>query len=242
MPKLETSIILNVLQNGEINIKGEFAWGSNYTFLAEVCLDGRVLQAVYKPSRGERPLWDFPPASLARREAAAYLVSEALGWELVPPTVYRMKAPLGPGSLQFYIEHDPEMNYFSLGEAERQRLRPVVLFDILVNNADRKGSHLLYGDDQHLWLIDHGICFHAENKLRTVIWDFIGDPIPDNLLNDIRCFRQLLIPGQDLYTNLQALLKQIEIHALTMRVEHLITQGQFPAPNPEERSVPWPPI
>jgi uncharacterized repeat protein (TIGR03843 family) len=201
-----------------------------------------VLQSVYKPSRGERPLWDFPPASLARREAAAYLVSEALGWELVPPTVYRQKAPIGPGSLQLFVEHDPELNYFSLSEAQRQRLRPVVLFDLLVNNADRKGSHLLYDNNHHLWLIDHGICFHVENKLRTVIWDFIGEPIPIKLLDDLRCFRQLLMPEQDLYMKLQPLLNQKEIQALAKRAERLISLGQFPAPNPEERSIPWPPL
>jgi uncharacterized repeat protein (TIGR03843 family) len=242
MPRLETSIILNVLQNGEIQIKGEFAWGSNYTFLTEVCQYGHVLQSVYKPSRGERPLWDFPAASLARRETAAYLVSEALGWELVPPTVYRKKAPIGPGSLQLYVVHDPKLNYFSLNETERQRLRPVALFDLLVNNADRKGSHLLYDNNHHLWLIDHGICFHPEDKLRTVIWDFIGEPIPQKLHDDIRCFHQLLAPEQALYKKLLALLNQKEICALARRAERLISMDQFPAPNPEERSIPWPPL
>jgi uncharacterized repeat protein (TIGR03843 family) len=200
------------------------------------------VRSVYKPSRGERPLWDFPAASLARREAAAYLVSEALEWELVPPTVYRKKAPIGPGSLQLFVEHDPELHYFSLSEAERQRLRPVVLFDLLINNADRKGSHLLYDHNHHLWLIDHGICFHVEDKLRTVIWDFIGEPIPEKLLDDIRCFRQLLMPQQELYTNLLELLHQKEINALARRAERLITQAKFPAPDPEERSIPWPPL
>jgi len=110
MPELETPTVLKVLQNGEITIKGEFVWGSNYTFLAEVCQNSDKLMSVYKPSRGERPLWDFPAASLARREAAAFVVSEALGWQLVPPTVYRKQAPIGPGSLQLFIEHDPEVH------------------------------------------------------------------------------------------------------------------------------------
>jgi uncharacterized repeat protein (TIGR03843 family) len=242
MPKLEIPTIINVLQYGEIEIKGEFAWGSNYTFLAEVHQNGDVVQSVYKPSRGERPLWDFPPASLARREAAAYLVSEALGWELVPPTVYRKKAPIGPGSLQLFVEHDPELHYFNLGESDRQHLRPVVLFDMLVNNADRKGSHLLYDNDHHLWLIDHGICFHDQDKLRTVIWDFVGEPIPERLLYDLGCFRQLLYPEQELYKKLQGLLSQKEIHALARRAERLISLHLFPEPNPEERSFPWPPL
>jgi uncharacterized repeat protein (TIGR03843 family) len=241
MPELGTPQILNLLQFGEITIKGEFVWGSNYTFLADVNQQGDVIQSVYKPSRGERPLWDFPPASLARRETAAYLVSEALGWQLVPPTVYRRKkAPIGPGSLQLYIEHNPEVNYFNLNDADRQSLRPVVLFDLLINNADRKGSHLLLDEHHHLWLIDHGICFHAENKLRTVIWDFVGEPIPGKLLDDLRCFRQALMPGTDLAKNLQALLTPSEIKALASRTEVLISSRQFPKPDPDERTFPWP--
>lgn len=242
MLELEISTVLNVLQYGEITIKGEFVWGSNYTFLTEVCQNADVIRSVYKPSRGEQPLWDFPPASLARREAAAYLVSEALGWELVPPTVYRKKAPIGPGSLQLFIEHDPELHYFNLNESDRQRLRPVVLFDLLINNADRKGSHLLFDNHHHLWLIDHGICFHAEDKLRTVIWDFAGEPIPEKLLDDLRMFCQALAPNTGLYKDLQELLSQKEIKALTRRAEHQISLRQFPQPNPDERPFPWPPL
>jgi len=240
MPELETHTLLNVLQNGEITIKGEFVWGSNYTFLAEVCLQDEKLMCVYKPSRGERPLWDFPAASLARREAAAFVVSEALGWKLVPPTVYRKKAPIGPGSLQLYIEHDPEVHYFNLSEVDRQRLRPVVLFDLLINNADRKGSHLLFDDHHHLWLIDHGICFHAEDKLRTVIWDFADEPIPEQLCLELQAFLLRLKPESDLFRQLQTLLSIKEIKALTARAEHLISLSQFPEPDPEERSFPWP--
>jgi uncharacterized repeat protein (TIGR03843 family) len=242
MPELKISTVLNVLQNGEITIKGEFVWGTNYTFLAEVCQNADVIQSVYKPSRGEQPLWDFPPASLARREAAAYLVSEGLGWELVPPTVYRKKAPIGPGSLQLFIEHDPELHYFNLGETDRQRLRPVVLFDLLINNADRKGSHLLFDKNHHLWLIDHGICFHAEDKLRTVIWDFAGEPIPQKLSEDVRMFYQSLAPDTYVYKELQGLLSQKEIKALVKRTERLTSLRQFPLPDPNERSFPWPPL
>jgi uncharacterized repeat protein (TIGR03843 family) len=242
MPELEIHTVLKVLQYGEITLKGEFVWGSNYTFLAEVSQNGDKVLSVYKPSRGERPLWDFPPASLARREAAAYLVSEALGWELVPPTVYRRKAPIGPGSLQLFIEHDPEVHYFNLSESDRQRLRPVVLFDLLINNADRKGSHLLLDNNHHLWLIDHGICFHAEDKLRTVIWDFTGERIPDQLTDDLRTFRQALEPDTSLIKDLHALLNPQEIKALVTRTELLISMRQFPQPNPDERSIPWPPL
>lgn len=242
MPELEIPTVLNVLQYGEITIKGEFAWGSNYTFLAEVSQDGDKVLSVYKPSRGERPLWDFPPASLARREAAAYLVSEALGWELVPPTVYRRKAPIGPGSLQLFIDHDPEVHYFNLSETDRQRLRPAVLFDLLINNADRKGSHLLFDNNHHLWLIDHGICFHADDKLRTVIWDFAGEPIPEQLTDDLRNFLQKLEPTTNLLKQLQALLNPQEIKALAARAKRLVSLRQFSQPDPAERSFPWPPL
>jgi uncharacterized repeat protein (TIGR03843 family) len=242
MSEIDVPKVLDVLQSGEITIKGEFVWGSNYTFLAEVSKDGDTLKGVYKPSRGERPLWDFPPTSLARREAAAFQVSEALGWELVPPTVYRKKAPIGPGSLQLYIEHDPEIHYFNLEEADRQSLRPVVIFDLLVNNADRKGSHLLFDAAHHLWLIDHGICFHSDDKLRTVIWDFAGEPIPQNLIADLRAFLKALAPGTDLSRELQALLKPEEVRALTRRAERLIALQCFPEPEPDQRSFPWPPI
>jgi uncharacterized repeat protein (TIGR03843 family) len=242
MSELEIPTVLNVLQYGEITIKGEFVWGSNYTFLAEVSQNGDKVLSVYKPSRGERPLWDFPPASLARREAAAYLVSEALGWELVPPTVYRRKAPIGPGSLQLFIDHDPEVHYFNLSETDRQRLRPAVLFDLLINNADRKGSHLLFDNNHHLWLIDHGICFHADDKLRTVIWDFAGEPIPEQLTDDLRNFLQKLEPTTNLLKQLQALLNPQEIKALAARAKRLISLRQFFQPDPAERSFPWPPL
>lgn len=242
MSELNIPKVLYVLQNGEINIKGEFVWGSNYTFLAEVSQNGDKVMSVYKPSRGERPLWDFPPASLARREAAAFQVSEALGWNLVPPTVYRKKAPIGPGSLQLYIEHDSEVHYFNLSDTDRQSLRPVVLFDLLVNNADRKGSHLLFDNTHHLWLIDHGICFHAEDKLRTVIWDFAGEHIPERLIADLHIFHQELAPGTELSGELQALLNPQEVRALARRAERLLTLQCFPEPEHDQRSFPWPPI
>ena len=156
--------------------------------------------------------------------------------------MYRKKAPIGPGSLQLFIEHDPDLHYFNLGEADKQRLRPVVLFDLLINNADRKGSHLLYDNHHHLWLIDHGICFHVEDKLRTVIWDFAGEPIPEKLLDDLGNFVQALAPDTPLYKALGELLSQKEIKALAKRAVNLIASHQFPQPNPEERSFPWPPL
>jgi hypothetical protein len=235
--------ILTTLQEGEITIKGQFMWGSNYTFLAEVQLEETTLPAVYKPRKGEQPLWDFPAATLTHREVAAYLVSEALGWGLVPPTVYRRRGgPIGPGSLQFYIEHDPEIHFFTFSAEDRQTLRPVAIFDILINNADRKGGHLLVGPDGHLWLIDHGICFHEEDKLRTVIWDFAGEPIPENILADVQTFLEKLLPGSELRNTLSEHLNPAEISALYQRGQALLTTRTFPAPPEDRRPYPWPPV
>ena len=231
--------VLETLKNGEITVKGEFLWGSNYTFLVDVELDGSSLKGVYKPTRGERPLWDFPAASLARREAAAYVVSEILGWSLVPPTVYRRHAPVGPGSLQLYIDHDPEYHYFTFRERDLQRLRPVALFDLVVNNADRKGSHVLIDPDDHIWLIDHGICFHVEEKIRTVIWDFAGEPFPEGLCADLGIFRQKFehLNGErsELEASLKAYLSQAEIKAIAQRVDRL-----HPLARHHEELVPCP--
>lgn len=234
--------IEKILQAGQVEIKGRFVWGSNYTFLVEVTKEENTIPAVYKPTRGERPLWDFPVASLARRETAAYLVSQALGWQLVPPTVYRQELPLGPGSLQAFIDHDPEYHYFSFSPQDRQRLRPAALFDLLVNNADRKGSHILVDNDNHLWLIDHGICFHVEDKLRTVIWDFAGEAFPSSLSADLAAFSQKLQPSAELEAALSALLSQKEIRALHARAIRLLKSNRYPNPDPDERSYPWPPI
>jgi uncharacterized repeat protein (TIGR03843 family) len=221
-------------------------WGSNYTFLVETEHSLGNLQAVYKPTRGVRPLWDFASPSLARREVAAYLVSEALGWRLVPPTIYRKDGPLGAGSLQLYIEHNPEYHYFNFTPQDRQRLRPTALFDMLVNNADRKGSHILLDSEGHLWLIDHGICFHKEDKLRTVVWDFAGEPLPSDLCADLTRLLQQLEAGNDEPSELSALLsRQLtagEIAALRRRAERLVKAGRYPNPEPDRRPYPWPPV
>ena len=240
--------VLQALEHGVLTIEGEFVWGSNYTFLAEVNYKGRNYRGVYKPSRGERPLWDFPTASLARREAAAYAVSESLGWKFVPPTVYRSKGPLGAGSLQLFIPHNPEYHYFNFSRADRQRLRPVVLFDLLINNADRKGSHILIDQEDRLWLIDHGVCFHEEEKLRTVVWDFAEQPIPENLCADLMGFLQQLrgvgVKGgnSELAAELSKYLGRGELKALGERAEMLISAGFFPSPDPMRRPFPWPQI
>jgi uncharacterized repeat protein (TIGR03843 family) len=234
--------ILTALNKGELTVKGEFLWGSNYTFLAEIEYDNVTLQAVYKPTRGERPLWDFPAATLARREVAAYLISEALNWRLVPPTVYCRKGPMGPGSVQLYIEHDPEYHYFNFRDEDKKRLKPVVLFDILINNADRKGSHILIGPDNHMWLIDHGICFHSEDKLRTVVWDYAGEPIPGDLCEQVSSLIPFLQEQTHLVRELRKYLNEDEVNAIAERADRLISSGHFPNPHSSRRFQPWPPL
>ncbi len=237
--------VLTALQKGEIDLEGLFQAGSNDTFLVTLHYepDGFTAKAVYKPQRGETPLWDFPEGSLSRREVAAFLVSQALGWELVPPTVYRRTGPYGPGSLQLFINHDPEYHYFSFRPEHRVRLRPVAAFDVIINNADRKGGHVLIDANDHLWLIDHGVCFHEEDKLRTVIWDFAGQPLPDPLANDLKRFSSQLQDHEDKTTHLLTqLLSAEENMAMAMRIKDLLAKGCFPAPHPDRRPYPWPPV
>jgi uncharacterized repeat protein (TIGR03843 family) len=228
--------IQNILANGGYELRGQFMLGSNYTFLVDVHHEGTTCKAVYKPSKGEQPLWDFPDNTLALREVAAYQLSEALGFHIVPITVHREDGPHGPGSLQQYIEYDVEHHYFNFTPEDRQKLRPVVLFDLLANNADRKGSHVFFEDGtRQLYAIDHGICFHEEYKLRTVIWDFAGQPIPDDLLAPLS------------HTdNWSALLEQYisprETAALLRRAGELCKSRMFPRPSQGRRMYPYPPI
>ncbi|TFH43630.1 MAG: SCO1664 family protein [Lysobacterales bacterium] len=238
-PGDHTPEILNLLKHGSIKAVGQVVWGSNYTFLVSVNEGESAVQAIYKPARGERPLWDFPHGSLVEREAAAYLVSEALSWGLVPPTILRQDGPAGPGSLQLYIEANPEEHYFTFDKTQKQRLRPLALFDILVNNADRKGGHILVDGNGVLWSIDHGVCFHVEPKLRTVVWDFIGEPIPGNLVSDIQNVYDQLTPGSSLTDQLANLLDESEIEALKQRATALLREPKYPIPGPG-RPYPWP--
>jgi len=243
METLTVETVLEALQKGELALEGEFVHGYNYTFLVKIKPgEGEPFLAVYKPQQGEQPLWDFPPNTLAHREAAAFLVSQALGWDLVPPTVYRDDGPFGPGSLQLYIEHDPNHHYFNFSDDEFQTLRSVVLFDLLINNADRKGGHMIFGEDGHLWLIDHGLCFNVEEKLRTVIWDFAGEPVPEDLCTALQEFRPELEPPSELLKTLKEHLAPEEIEALIARTENLLPCKQFPYPPQDRRAYPFPPV
>jgi uncharacterized repeat protein (TIGR03843 family) len=238
---LEKELVLEALREGALRLEGQFVYGSNYTFMVECSYKRNALKAVYKPMRGERPLWDFPDQTLAHREVAAYLVSDSLGWDLVPPTVFRTDETLmGPGSIQLFIEHDPEYYYFNFEEEDQNLLPEVMLFDFLINNADRKGGHLLVDPDGKLWLIDHGLCFHMEDKLRTVVWDHAGEPIPKQLLTDLRSFIPRLEPDQTLYNMLTPYLLPEEIRALHDRARKLSEGGIFPLPPEDRRAYPWP--
>lgn len=224
------------LRFGELELKGQFMLGSNYTFLVTVHHEGAEYSAVYKPTKGEQPLWDFEENTLALREVAAYLVSESLGFHFVPFTTLREDGPHGPGSLQQFIEYDPEYHYFNFTEEDKQLLRPVVLFDLLVNNADRKGSHVFFEEGTHkLYTIDHGICFHEENKLRTVLWDFAGESIPGELL-------PLLSRTTNLPPLLEPYLSPNEISALLSRADSLLKSRKFPLPPKDRRAFPYPPV
>jgi uncharacterized repeat protein (TIGR03843 family) len=229
------------LQQGELELKGQFMLGSNYTFLVTVRYAGQELPAVYKPTQGEQPLWDFPDNTLAQREVAAYLVSEALGFHFVPYTTLREDGPFyGLGSLQQYIDYDPEYHYFSFSPEDKERLKPVAFFDLLVNNADRKGSHVLVEKKTNkLWVIDHGICFHEEDKLRTVIWDFAGKPIPGELCGKLHT---LLSENSRLLTDLRPYLSPQEISALTRRAKALLGAKVFPRLPRDRRVYPYPPV
>ncbi|HZU87297.1 MAG TPA: SCO1664 family protein, partial [Anaerolineaceae bacterium] len=240
--RMEREQILTALQEGEITLQGQFVRGSNYTFLAETQSGEITLKAVYKPARGEQPLWDFPAGTLGKREAAAYLVSQALGWGMVPPTVFRRKGPLGRGSLQLFIPHNPNRHYFNFTPQEKQRLRPVAVLDVLINNADRKGGHILLDEQDQLLLIDHGICFHVEDKLRTVVWDFAGQVIPAELLADVQRIINEIETQGTLVVALKPLLRLSEIRAILRRGKDLLEKGCFPLPSGERRVIPWPPV
>lgn len=210
--------------------------GSNYTFLVDVHYQGTTVQGVYKPSKGEQPLWDFPESTLALREVAAYVLSEALGFHIVPFTTLRDEGPYGAGSLQQYIDYDPDYHYFNFLPEDKLLLKPVVLFDLLCNNADRKGGHVFFENDTHkLFAIDHGICFHEDDKLRTVLWDFGGQKIPDDLLARLTLSSKLL-------TDLEPYLNPNEIAALCSRAESILKRGLFPRQPRDRRAMPWPPL
>jgi hypothetical protein len=234
--------VLEILEKGTVEAEhGMMRWSSNYTFLISVVHEGVSLPTVYKPQRGERPLWDFPDGTLCYREVASFLTSQQLDWQIVPPTVLR-EGPRGLGSLQFYVDHDPEINYFTFDESLTPQLMRLAAFDHVVNNADRKGGHCLLDSSDHVWGIDHGITFHSAPKLRTVIWNFAGQPIPDHLLADLdKLCEEIGKPDGAYRQKLNKLLSDREIGAFQARVRHLLRLKKYPQPG-SGPNVPWPPV
>lgn len=227
---------LALLATGQVQLKGRIPWSSNATFLVEVCSsEGHVVLAIYKPRKGERPLWDFP-TGLWKREVAAYALSRWGGWDFVPPTVGRDDAPLGPGSLQLWVDATEEEHYFTLLEAPKHHtaLRRVAAFDLLANNADRKGGHLLLDSAERVWAIDHGLCFHVEPKLRTVMWDFAGEEVSTEILEAVEPLAKGEIPEE-----VARYLDEKEAKALAGRARALLRRRRFPAPS-GRWPYPWP--
>jgi uncharacterized repeat protein (TIGR03843 family) len=224
----------NVLQHGEVEVLGRMPWSSNATYLCEVTCGDDAVRAIYKPRRGERPLWDFP-SGLDHREVAAFELSEALGWDLVPMTILR-DGPLGTGSVQEFIDADFEQHYFTLYEDEgyHDQLRAICAFDLVGNNTDRKSGHCLLGHDGRIRGIDHGLMFHHEFKLRTVIWEFGGQAVPPDLLEALDALADAELPDR-----LAALLDPLERDAVRARARALVRAGCFPI-DETGRRYPWP--
>jgi uncharacterized repeat protein (TIGR03843 family) len=229
---------LEILRTGSVTVLGLIPYSSNYTFLARVEA-GKELLAVYKPRRGERPLWDFPAGSLAPREVAAWLVSEAAGWELVPATVLREDAPLGDGSLQLFIEHDPDRHYFVLMEERLEEFAVFAAFDAVINNADRKAGHVIEDGGGRLWAVDHGVSFNVDPKLRTVIWQFAGEQLGAEIRAALESLGAELAGRGDLHTRISDLLTRAEADATLARIEALLVEDRFPQPG-GDRPLPWP--
>jgi hypothetical protein len=215
-------------------------YSSNYVYLAQLCADGEQFAAVYKPRKGESPLWDFPEGTLCQREVAAYALSRLLDWPIVPPTVLR-DGPQGIGSVQVYIAHDPEQHFFVQREDESLlgQLQRMCVFDAVANNADRKGGHCLLDSEGRIWGIDQGLCFHTQYKLRSVIWDWAGEPIDEPLLEDVERAALEIAAETDAAAPLLSLLDDLEARALLSRMEKLLRDRKFPLPG-ANRHYPWP--
>ncbi len=229
------SASLTLLATGDITLVGQVVESSNATFVVEVTSSEASSYAIYKPLAGERPLWDFEPG-LYKRERAAYLLSEHLGLGLVPPTIVREDAPAGLGSLQWFVEADQREHYFSVYDERPEthpRLKEIAVFDLLANNTDRKSGHVLYGTDGRVWGIDHGLCFAADFKLRTVVWDFAGEEVDPPLLAAIEPLATR-IPD-----DLAELLTEPEVEALRARAAYIVDHPVLPH-DPTGRRIPWP--
>jgi uncharacterized repeat protein (TIGR03843 family) len=233
-PPIETARALELLRDGDIAVLGRMPYSSNATFLVDICHDGLAAQGIYKPHRGERPLWDFP-SGLFKREAAAFELAEHMGWSIVPPTVVR-EGPMGEGSLQLFVPAHFEQHYFTLrdDEAHLETLQRLCVFDLVSNNTDRKSGHVLLGEDGRIWAIDNGLSFHAEFKLRTVIWDFADESIPAPIREDV-----VRLLDEGLPAGFAELLDPFERDAVLTRARAVVREGRFPVDH-SGRRYPWP--
>ncbi|EEP75151.1 hypothetical protein MCAG_05478 [Micromonospora sp. ATCC 39149] len=262
----ECAATLRLLRDGELTVEGRLVDASNATLLGALTLDGVSARCVYKPVRGERPLWDFPDGTLAGREVSAYLVSRATGWDLVPPTVLR-DGPFGPGSCQLWIEEpsvaeplvgfvpaesvpprwfpvaaarDDDGTAYALAHADDPRLARLAVLDAVINNADRKGGHVLVGPGDRIYGVDHGVSFHVEDKLRTVLWGWAGRQLPADALEMLADLAVQL--GGALGAELAEHLTIREVAELASRVDRLRDSGRFPQPPQDWPAMPWPPM
>ncbi|HET9522383.1 MAG TPA: SCO1664 family protein, partial [Candidatus Limnocylindrales bacterium] len=242
---IDSTATLEVLREGEIELVGRLLGSTNHAMLGRVtrsCPPPEVpvtVEAVYKPTAGERPLDDFPDATLSRREVAAFLVSEAIGWSIVPPTVLR-DGPFGEGALQLWIDADPTVDVVGMVVGDDERLRRIAVFDAAVNNTDRKGGHLLPVEGGHIFGVDHGVTFSTVPKLRTVLWGWRGDAFTDDERAGLE--RLAVALRGDLARELAPLLSRLEIAATRRRVDQLLESGRFPFPRGDWPAVPWPPF
>ena len=235
----DTAAAERLLTHGAMTVEGRLVQASNATLRCDIEFEGLRAKCVYKPVAGERPLWDFPDGTLAGREVAAYLVSQAMGWRIVPPTVHR-DGPWGPGMAQLWIEPDPAVDVVALSRANDAAVRRIAVFDAVINNADRKGGHVLVGPDDRIYGVDHGVSFHVEEKLRTVLWGWAGRELPPDAVEMLDGLAgQLRGPlGEELAEHLTI----GELAALAERVERLRESGRFPLPPREWPAMPWPPM
>ena len=239
MTTLDLGAALDLLATGEIDVQGRMIDASNATLYCAVSGNGIEAACVYKPVAGERPLWDFPDGTLAAREVAAFAVSAATGWDLVPPTVLR-DGPYGPGMVQLWIDTDETVDLGELARSDHPDLARMVVLDAVINNADRKGGHLLPTEQGQVFGIDHGVCFSVEDKLRTLLWQWRGDPLPEAARETLEELRADL--DSTLGTALRTLLDRREVRATTRRVDRLLREGTYPLPSGDWPAVPWPPF
>ncbi|MSQ15258.1 MAG: hypothetical protein EXR50_05290 [Dehalococcoidia bacterium] len=230
-----------ILEAGEFTECKLTPRGSNYTYLATLSYEEQETKAVYKPQAGEMPLRDYPSGTLYLREYASFLLSQSIGWRFIPTTVIR-DGPHGVGAVQLFIEAEEDQHYFTFtGQCELD-LQRIAIFDVISNNGDRKAGHFLKGMDGRIWGIDHGLTFHYQHKLRTVMWDFQGQPIPQKIIRELEDFKRALdTPENSFISELQQLITGVEVEAFLRRIEAAISSGTFPVMG-AGRNTPWPPI